>query len=463
MTRVIRSLVPAHSLSLFVTEACLMCCCYVLACYLMLDVDPLVYLLYDGGMGRIGIIVGTLLGGIYLNDLYTSVRVRSRLLLVQKGLQVLGLTFILQALLGYVDRDLTLPRWTMLVGSGLTLACFVGWRLFYSAVVLRASGEERLLVLGNDELIEQISQKVARRPELGMRVAAPPAEEDVGAAGGGGAGGVARPSALREAVERTRADRVVVAMRERRGRVPLHDLLELRFSGILIEESSVTFERVFKRVSLRDLRPSQLIYTGELGPRRRDVDFQLVYSTLIAIAAAVLTAPLMLVIAIGVKATSKGPVLYRQTRVGRGGRTFTLYKFRSMREDAETSSGAVWAAKDDPRVTRVGRWLRRLRLDELPQFFNVLKGEMSIVGPRPERPEFVRQLSETIPFYPQRHCVRPGITGWAQINHKYGDTLEDAERKLEYDLYYIKNMSPAFDFYIMFHTAKTVLLRRGSQ
>jgi exopolysaccharide biosynthesis polyprenyl glycosylphosphotransferase len=252
-------------------------------------------------------------------------------------------------------------------------------------------------------------------------------------------------------------------MSERRGRVPVRDLLDLRFSGIPIEESSTMFERVFKRVSLQELRPSQLIYSGELGPRRRDVDLQLAYSLLIAGAAAIVLAPVMLAIAIAVKSTSKGPVLYRQTRVGRGGRTFTLYKFRSMRADAEAASGAVWASKDDPRVTGVGRWLRRLRLDELPQFFNVLRGEMSMVGPRPERPEFVARLSEAIPFYPQRHCVRPGLTGWAQINHKYGDTVADAGLKLEYDLYYIKNLSPAFDFFIMFHTAKTVLLGRGAQ
>ena len=296
-----------------------------------------------------------------------------------------------------------------------------------------------------------------------MRVAARLTEDELEAASEGGGGGRARAPVLRETVERVKADRIVVGMRERRGRVPMRDLLELRFAGIPIEESSATFERVFKRVSLRELRPSQLIYSGELGPRRRDMDLQFVYSTLIAGVAAVVLAPLMLAIAIAVKVTSKGPVLYRQTRVGRGGRTFTLYKFRSMREDAEAASGAVWASKDDPRVTPVGRWLRRLRLDELPQFFNVLRGEMSIVGPRPERPEFVARLSETIPFYPQRHCVRPGITGWAQINHKYGDSIEDAELKLEYDLYYIKNMSPAFDFFIMLHTAKTVLLRRGAQ
>jgi lipopolysaccharide/colanic/teichoic acid biosynthesis glycosyltransferase len=164
-----------------------------------------------------------------------------------------------------------------------------------------------------------------------------------------------------------------------------------------------------------------------------------------------------------VKLTSPGPVLIRQKRVGINGKTFTVYKFRSMYQDAEARTGAVWAKRNDPRITPLGHWLRKLRLDELPQLFNVVKGDMSIVGPRPERPEFVNILSEQIPYYRQRHCVMPGITGWAQINYKYGDTIEDTMMKLEYDLYYIKHISPSLDFLIMFHTAKTMLLFRGAQ
>jgi len=183
----------------------------------------------------------------------------------------------------------------------------------------------------------------------------------------------------------------------------------------------------------------------------------------VAVAGIVIGAPLMLLTAIAVRLSSPGPILYRQVRVGMSDQPFTLYKFRSMRQDAEAGTGAVWAKKDDPRVTAVGRVIRAIRFDELPQLFNVLKGEMSIVGPRPERPEFVQALSERIPYYRQRHCVRPGITGWAQVNYKYGDTLEDTITKLEYDLYYIKNMSLSLDNYIIFHTLKAMLLSRGAQ
>jgi exopolysaccharide biosynthesis polyprenyl glycosylphosphotransferase len=190
---------------------------------------------------------------------------------------------------------------------------------------------------------------------------------------------------------------------------------------------------------------------------------QAFYSLGLSIIGIILTLPVMAVVAVIVKITSPGPVLFRQRRVGLNGAQFTVFKFRTMRKDAEAETGAIWAAKNDPRITPAGRWLRRLRLDELPQLFNVLRGEMSIVGPRPERPEFVAVLQERIPYYRQRHCVKPGITGWAQINHKYGDTIEDAIIKLEYDLYYIKNLALSLDAYIVFHTLKTMLLARGAQ
>jgi exopolysaccharide biosynthesis polyprenyl glycosylphosphotransferase len=261
-------------------------------------------------------------------------------------------------------------------------------------------------------------------------------------------------SALREIVTATRPNRIIVGMSERRNRVPVAELLEMRFAGNIIEEVATAYERVCGRVCIRELRPSQLIYSGELGPRPQDVAYQRTLNSLIAGMGIVLASPILLLTAIAVRLSSPGPVLYRQVRVGLNGQPFTVYKFRSMRADAEAQTGAVWATKDDPRITP---------LDELPQLFNVIKGEMAIVGPRPERPEFVRALSEQIPYYRQRHCVRPGITGWAQINYKYGDTLEDTITKLEYDLYYIKNMSFSLDTYIVFHTLKTMLLTRGAQ
>jgi len=224
-----------------------------------------------------------------------------------------------------------------------------------------------------------------------------------------------------------------------------------------------TYERVCGRVCLKELRPSQLIFSGELGPQPQNLVIQRISNMAVAVIGLIVSLPITVLTALAVRVSSPGPILYRQVRVGLDGALFTVYKFRSMRADAEAATGAVWGTKDDPRVTRVGRFIRQVRFDELPQIYNVLKGEMSIVGPRPERPELVKALSEQIPHYSQRHCVRPGITGWAQINYKYGDTIEDTIQKLEYDLYYIKNMSLSLDNYIILLTLKAMLLSRGAQ
>jgi exopolysaccharide biosynthesis polyprenyl glycosylphosphotransferase len=270
-------------------------------------------------------------------------------------------------------------------------------------------------------------------------------------------------TALRDVVRATQPHRIVVGMFERRNRMPVNELLEMRFAGHIIEQVAVTYERVCGRVCLKEIRPSDLIFSGELGPRPQSLFYQRALNMVVAIIGLVLLSPIVLLTAVLVKLSSPGPMLYRQVRVGLNGALFTLYKFRSMCADVDAASSAAWVQNDDPRLTRVGRLIRRLRFDELPQLFNVLKGEMSMVGPRPERPEFVKALNEQIPYYRQRHCVRPGITGWAQLNHRTGDSLEDTITKLEYDLYYIKNISLALDNYIIFHTLKAMVSTGGAQ
>jgi exopolysaccharide biosynthesis polyprenyl glycosylphosphotransferase len=232
--------------------------------------------------------------------------------------------------------------------------------------------------------------------------------------------------------------------------------------GVAFHHLASVYERYTGKIAVENLRPSYLIFsegfrrTWLLGTAKRSVDIA------IATIGLLLAAPVMLLVAIGIRLSSPGPVLYHQDRVGKDGRVFRIHKFRSMCVDAEARTGPAWATSDDPRVTRVGRFLRRSRLDELPQLWNVLRGDMSFVGPRPERPEFVSELTERIPFYGQRHVVRPGLTGWAQVRHEYGSTVEDALEKLQYELFYIKHMSLGFDLFIVLETIKTVLVRRGS-
>ncbi len=463
MIRLFRVFVPAGTLALLAAETIIMLTAFVLASYLVLEVDPTDYLLYDGGLARILVVVLSIVISLYFQDLYSNYLIESRILLLQQLSMAIGTAILIQGIFSYVIRDLRTPLRLMLTGSFLSLVGVLAWRLAFSSYALHVVGRTGLLLVGGSESLADLAQHVVEHPELGLSVVGyvddfPGGEPPL--PGGRVLGPV---SDLRRIVEETNPGLIVVGMSERRNRVPVTDLLELRFGGHAIEEVSSAYERVTGRVSLKELRPSQLIYSGELGPRRQILLYQRAFNLVAATVGIVLASPLVLLTALAVRLSSSGPVLYRQQRVGLEGQSFTVYKFRSMRANAEAATGAVWASRNDPRITPVGRVIRKIRFDELPQLFNVLKGEMSLVGPRPERPEFVKALSDHIPYYRQRQYVRPGITGWAQINHKYGDTLEDTVTKLEYDLYYIKNMSISLDAYIVFHTLKTMLLSRGAQ
>jgi sugar transferase (PEP-CTERM system associated) len=462
MIRIFRVSVSGRVLALLVSEIALTSICFLVAAYLVLGVGVTSYFLDEGGLVRAALVVASIILGLHFIDLYTRIQVKSRMRLLMDLNQVIGIALLTQGLISYASPQLRLGRGIMLVGTLMSFVVLFAWRILYAGFIVSAAGE-RILFLGANPIVEEVADHIAAHPELGLSI--------VGYLTNGVAlgtelrgGKVLGPIGdVRRVATEIQPSRIVVGMTERREKMPVPDLLELRFAGFAIEEAGSTFEAVCGRVSTKELRPSQLIFTGELGPRLGSLFIQDVLNFLVSLMGVVVTLPIMLLVALAVKLTSHGPALYKQIRVGKNGVPFLLYKFRSMRVDAEAQTGAVWATKDDPRTTPIGKFLRRLRLDELPQFYNVLRGEMSLVGPRPERPEFVKTLSEQIPYYRQRHCVKPGITGWAQINHKYGDTLEDTVTKLEYDFYYIKNISTSLDAYIIFHTLKTMLLSRGGQ
>jgi sugar transferase (PEP-CTERM system associated) len=463
MIRLFRVFIPVGTLTLLISEILLVAGSFILATYYVRSEEFTVFFLEEGGAWRLLPVILSILIGLHFQDLYSQIHVKSRVLLVQQLCLVMGVAFIIQGLTAYLNRNLRMPLHIMVYGSGIAVVAIFCWRVFFSAYALHVMGRDRLLLVGGSPLLEDIGAYITEHPEMGLQLAG--YVDDTHPAGALLPGGkVLGPmNSLQDIVHATDPHRLVVGMSERRNRVPVSELLDLRFAGHIIEEVAHTYERVCGRVCLKEIRPSQLIYSGELGPRPQNLLYQRLTNMVVAVIGIIVTSPLILLTALAVRLSSPGPILYRQVRVGLGGTLFTVLKFRSMRADAEAGTGAVWASRDDPRVTRVGRLIRRIRFDELPQLVNVLKGEMSIVGPRPERPEFVKELSEKIPYYRQRHCVRPGITGWAQINYKYGDTLEDTITKLEYDLYYIKNMSLSLDGYIIFHTIKAMLLSRGAQ
>jgi len=344
----------------------------------------------------------------------------------------------------------------------LSLLLIFCWRTFYSRLLGKM--EDRILILGTQDVARRVAQEILKRKGLGMRVVGF-LDEDGSRLGQS----LLNPKIigtydqLHDVLAKERVDKVVIAALERRGRLPIREILGARIRGIQFIEGTRFYEQISGKVFLEDAKPSGFIYAEGFNKSGLARWSKRLTGILVSSAVLLFTFPIMILLAIAIKLDSPGPIFFRQERVGEEGKPFMLIKFRSMRPDAEAVSGPVWASEDDPRVTRVGRIIRKLRLDELPQILNVLKGEMSFVGPRPERPYFVAQLSEQIPFYSLRFAVKPGVTGWAQICYPYGASVEDAREKLRYDLYYIKNMSLFFDLWIIFQTVKIVLFGRGAR
>jgi len=397
-----------------------------------------------------------------LNDCYTRVRMRSLIVFLQQLCLVIGAAFLLQASLAYGSLDVRMPRQGMLLGSSLCLILLPLWRAAYTKVALEVMGAERVLLVGTHPLQLELAGHLSEHREVGMQPVGFVAESAGKAAQMPGRVVLGTLVQLPALTREVAFDRMVVGLEGELPPEAIEEIIRVKQQGRRVEQISETFEAVFSRVALSQLKPEQVVLARGLQGSSLMWKVQAAYSRVIAFVGLVVLCPVLLATALAVRLSSAGPVLFRQVRAGRHNVPFLLFKFRSMHHDAEAGTGAVWAQENDPRVTRVGRLLRKYRLDELPQLFNVLRGEMSIVGPRPERPEFVELLAEEIPFYRHRLSVKPGITGWAQINYRYGNTVEDTIVKLEYDLYYIKNVSPQLDFFIMFHTLKTMLLTRGA-
>ena len=420
------------------------------------DVD--IWLLYERGIESVVIVSVSIMAGLYWNDAYSTFRIRSRVILAQQVAIALGLALLLQALLAYALAETAVPKRVMLLSTPVLLVALSLWRILYSKVIHTGFRATRVLMLGVDSVGIEIEDGTIARPELGLEIIGYLDDKQPKGMKPGSRASVIGPICdLSTIVSIHHPEQIIVNTVERRQVVPVETLLNLRLSGIRIHESSSFYEQVFGRVATKRLRPSHLIFSPELGPSVAKLRLQTIYSFIAALIGITVLSPVMILVALAVRLTSRGPVLFRQKRVGLNGKNFEVYKFRSMVVDAEARTGAVWATKNDPRVTVIGGLLRRTRLDELPQLFNVIRGEMVLVGPRPERPEFVSVLTEQIPFYRQRHCVKPGVTGWAQINYKYGETLEDTIVKLEYDLYYIKNVSFTLDVFVVLHTLKVML------
>lgn len=399
----------------------------------------------------------------YFSDLYENATLRNRTTVLAAGLRGLGISAILLSPLAWLLFRNRPQHHFVVPFLALVLIFLYLQRWFADWWLRRVSKGQRVLLVGSGLTIQRLAEELAGKCGLPLKLAGivlddrRPVSDDLRFAV------VGTVSRLREVANSFRPDRIVISSELGVSTVSAADLLALRRVGVRVQDAGELYESIAGRVPVESVRANALAFGAALVPSPLTGAIHRAASLVGALLLTVILAPLCLVVAILIKLDSSGPVFYTQERVGRGGKTFRVIKFRSMRQDAEKGTGPVWAVEGDPRVTRIGGLLRKLRIDELPQIINVLRGEMCLVGPRPERPHFVVTLEEQITYYDLRHCIRPGITGWAQVCADYGSNVDESRTKLEYDLFYVKNASLLFDLLILFKTVKVVLCGRGAR
>jgi sugar transferase (PEP-CTERM system associated) len=463
MIRVFNVYFSHRKLLLAASEALLIFLGLSAATWAAIDDKTAATLNYENGFFKIALACVVCMVCMYYYDLYESSVLSNPREVLTRLVQVLGTACLILALLYYTYPPVALGIGIFLVGIVLVGLGLAAWRRLFFALNRSPYFAEQAVVLGEGSLAASLVAEIRRHPELGVRLAGYVGPRSDSACGVNSLPRLGSVEELPRLVDSKKLKRVIVALNDRRGALPVEALLQLKTQGVLVEDGADVYEAVAGKVALDSLRLSWLLFSPGFRVSRAIRLYKRGASMVAAGAVLALCLPLLPLIGLAVKLSSRGPVLYRQKRVGRDGRVFTCYKFRTMQADAEADSGPTWACDDDPRITPVGRFLRRARLDEIPQLWNVLLGDMHLVGPRPERPEFVQTLSRQIPYYHLRHSIRPGITGWAQISYHYGNSVEDAREKLQYDLFYIKNVSLGLDLMVFLETVKVILLGRGAR
>jgi sugar transferase (PEP-CTERM system associated) len=472
LIRLLNAYFPARTIFLGVSEACLVSLAFIAATFARLGTGAAALTLNDyHGSLKILFMSLAVITCMYYFDLYDSSILGNRREVLIRLTQVLGTVYCLLALFYYLYPPLELGRGISVIGLLLVAMLLLFWRKLFSKINSAPEFADRALILGDGPLAEILQLEFESRPELGLRVVGRiPAIDNGNHHVGcdrihpfGDPLGTDTVEDLSRTIKRLRANRVVVAMGDRRGKLPVDVLLSLKCRGLRVQDGVEVYEEITGKVPIESVRLGWLLFAPGCHSSRLHLAYKRAASVLVSVVGLILTMPLLPFIILAIKLTSPGAFLYRQRRVGRDGVVFNCYKFRTMRADAEADTGPTWALDDDPRITLVGRFLRMSRLDEIPQLWNVLRGDMSLVGPRPERPEFVDGLKQEVPHYNLRHTIRPGITGWAQIRYKYGSSIEDAREKLRYDLFYIKNMSLGLDLLIFLQTIKVILWAKGAK
>ena len=463
MARIGGQVIPRNTLLLVASEGFIVFISLAIAAAVSLAQTGTVwqYLFDSGTLWRFGVVVVICELSFYYNDLYDLQAVRSTLLFSIQLLQALGVALIFLGVSYYINEQLSPGRGIAVLAAPTILVLLMAWRYYVGTVVSRVQPKERVLIAGTGAVGQQLAHELENRPEFNYEVVGCLLENHRGV-GELNIPVVGNIQEIEQVAAEQKVDRIVLSLAEKRGGMPVRELLHLKFKGITIEDPHSFYERISGRVVLDGILPSWFILSEGFRQPRFTLFLKRISDILIALLGLVLALPIIALVAIAIIIEDGAPVLFRQKRIGLDGRPFEILKFRSMRT-APPDAKPSWTGDGDPRVTRVGKLIRTFRFDELPQFINVLRGDMSLVGPRPEVPYFTQMLEEKIPFFGQRHAVRPGITGWAQIKYHYGASVEDARRKLELDLFYIKHLSFVLDLAIIFETAKVVVFGRGAK
>jgi sugar transferase (PEP-CTERM system associated) len=463
LIRLLNAYFPARTLFLGISEACLVSLAFVVASVARLGADDASLMLsYEQGFFKIAVVSGAFITCMYYFDLYDSSILSNEREVLTRVIQVLGTVCILLAVLYYVYPPLELGRGIFLIGFVLVTLLLLFWRRLFLKLNALPRFAQRALILGDSPLANSLLSELESRSELGVRVVG----QLKGIENGSGKSSLAAAEDLDEfvrSVEGYRPDRIIVSMGDRRGKLPVEALLQVKSRGVLIQDGADVYEAVTGKVPIESLRLSWLLFSSGFRISRPLLVFERIFSLIFSALVLTLMSPVMALIALAIRLDSAGSAIFRQKRIGQNGKVFTLYKFRTMADGADQHGNHRPAEITDERFTRVGRVLRRSRMDELPQLFNILLGDMNFVGPRPFVPNQEEECLEKIPYYRQRWVVKPGATGWAQVNRGYCATIEDNREKLAYDLFYIKNISIGLDLLILFKTMKILLLGRGSR
>jgi sugar transferase (PEP-CTERM system associated) len=465
MLRIFKQYYPIRNIFFIIGEGLFIYASFLTASLIMLATDSIIFDYRI--LIKIFLIAVICLLCLYYNDLY-DFRITSSLTeVILRLIQALGFSAILLAMIYLAFPDAIIGQGIFLLSIIFVILIITSWRFGYRWVLQRGLFDQKIIMLGSGDLIEDIKREISTRKDCGYRVIDefPESKSNLDSREIQDSSLLCgrKYEGLAEVAKSMGAKKVIASFKERRQAFPAEELLKCRIEGIEVVDGNTFYEMLTGKLTVRQINPSWLIFAEGFQKSGLRLFVKRVLDLVLSSILLILFLPVILVTAVSIKLDSNGRVFFSQERLGRKRKPYRIHKFRSMVADAEKDSGPVWCREDDQRITRVGKWIRKWRIDEVPQLWNVLKGDMSFVGPRPEREFFVRELEKVIPYYPLRFAIKPGITGWAQVCYSYGASEEDAVEKMNYELFYIKNMSPLMDLMIVLKTIKIVLFGKGAR